>query len=74
LNTTFCSERRHFFQGNKVFKMMCDSCAFERGLAEGNPHPGKCVTKGTVEGVQVGCFPDLYTALAGNPPDHVITH
>jgi hypothetical protein len=23
--------------------------------------------------VQVGCFPDLYGALAGAPPDHVIT-
>lgn len=56
-----------------ILLMMCDSCALERGLAEGNPHPGKCVTKGTVEGVQVGCFPDLYAALAGNPPDHIIT-
>jgi hypothetical protein len=27
----------------------------------------------TVEGVQVGCFPDLYAALAGNPPDQVIS-
>ena len=26
-----------------------------------------------VDGVTVGCFPDLYGALAGNPPDHVIT-
>lgn len=56
-----------------ILLMMCDSCALERGLAEGTPHPGKCITKGTVEGVQVGCFPDLYAALAGNPPDHVIT-
>jgi hypothetical protein len=23
--------------------------------------------------VRVGCFPDLYEALAGDPPDHVIT-
>jgi hypothetical protein len=23
--------------------------------------------------VKVGCFPDLYGALAGAPPDHVIT-
>jgi hypothetical protein len=30
-------------------------------------------TKGTVEGVAVGCFPDLYAALAGSPPDHIIT-
>ncbi len=28
---------------------------------------------GTVAGVKVGCFPDLYTALAGNAPDQVIT-
>jgi hypothetical protein len=28
---------------------------------------------GTVEGVQVGCFPHLYHALSKNPPDHVIT-
>jgi hypothetical protein len=27
----------------------------------------------TVAGVQVGCFPDLYAALATNPPDQVIT-
>ena len=29
---------------------------------------------GVVDGVQVGCFPDLYAALAGNPPDQVITN
>ncbi len=56
-----------------ILLMMCDSCALERGLAEGAPHPGKCVTRGTVEGVQVGCFPDLYAALASNPPDYIIT-
>jgi sulfur relay (sulfurtransferase) complex TusBCD TusD component (DsrE family) len=51
--------------------MMCDQCALERGLAEGEP--GDCRVKDTVAGVQVGCFPDLYGALAGAPPDHVIT-
>jgi sulfur relay (sulfurtransferase) complex TusBCD TusD component (DsrE family) len=51
--------------------MLCDQCALERGLAEGEP--GDCRVKDTVEGVQVGCFPDLYAALAGNPPDQVIT-
>jgi hypothetical protein len=51
--------------------MMCDQCAIERGLAEGEP--GDCRVTGTVEGVEVGCFPDLYGALAGAPPDHVIT-
>ena len=56
-----------------ILLMMCDSCALERGLAEGSPFPGKSQTKDTVEGVQVGCFPDLYQALASNPPDQVIT-
>jgi hypothetical protein len=65
--------------------MMCDMCALERNLAEGAPRwcdpatgqgrqtPAECRTKDTVEGVQVGCFPDLYAALAGSPPDQVIT-
>jgi hypothetical protein len=64
--------------------MICDMCALERGLAEGEPRwcdsngqgrktPGECRTKDTVAGVQVGCFPDRYNALAGNPPDQVIT-
>ncbi len=51
--------------------MLCDQCAIERGLAEGEPLAATPV--GTVEGVTVGCFPDLYGALAGNPPDQVIT-
>jgi hypothetical protein len=54
-----------------ILLMLCDQCALERGLAEGTP--GDCTTVNTVPGVAVGCFPDLYVALAGNPPDHVIT-
>lgn len=64
--------------------MMCDMCALERGVAEGQPRwcdtegrgltkPADCRVKDTVTGVQVGCFPDLYAALAGNPPDQVIS-
>jgi sulfur relay (sulfurtransferase) complex TusBCD TusD component (DsrE family) len=64
--------------------MMCDMCALERGVAEGEPRwcdatgrgrrePAECRVRNTVAGVQVGCFPDLYAALAGNPPDQVIT-
>jgi hypothetical protein len=56
----------------------------ERNLAEGEPRwctpdgigrtePVEINTVNTVEGVQVGCFPDLYAALIGNPPDQVIT-
>ncbi len=54
-----------------ILLMLCDQCALERGLAEGGPRAATAV--GTVDGVQVGCFPDLYAALSGNPPDQVIT-
>ncbi len=64
--------------------MICDMCALERGLAEGEPRwcdengqgrsePGECRVKDTVARVEVGCFPDLYSARAANPPDQVIT-
>jgi len=58
-------------QEQGILLMMCDQCALERGLAEGEV--GTCTPTGTVAGVHVGCFPDLYAALAGNPPDQVIT-
>jgi hypothetical protein len=58
---------------NNILLMMCDNCAVERGLAQGGTWPEKCVATGTVAGVLVGCFPDLYAALAGNPPDQIIT-
>jgi hypothetical protein len=54
-----------------ILLMMCDQCAIERGLAEGEP--GNCRPSGTVSGVHVGCFPDLYGALAPNMPDQIIT-
>ena len=67
-----------------ILLMMCDLCALSRNLAEGAPcwvapdgsgikEPARCVPVDTVEGVQVGCFPNLYSALSGNPPDHIIT-
>ena len=67
-----------------ILLMMCDMCALFRNLAEGVPRwsspdasgiteTARCVTVDTVEGVQVGCFPDLYSALAENAPDHIIT-
>ena len=58
-------------QEQGILLMMCDQCALERGLAVGDV--GACRVTGTVLGVQVGCFPDLYAALADNPPDHIIT-
>jgi sulfur relay (sulfurtransferase) complex TusBCD TusD component (DsrE family) len=54
-----------------ILLMMCDQCALERGLAIGEA--GDCSVTGVVDGVTVGCFPDLYGALSGNPPDQVIS-
>jgi sulfur relay (sulfurtransferase) complex TusBCD TusD component (DsrE family) len=56
---------------NGMLLMLCDQCALERELAEGEKRNARPV--GTVEGVEVGCFPDLYAALSANPPDQVIT-
>jgi hypothetical protein len=42
--------------------MGCDQCCFERAIADK-----------LVEGAAIGCFPNLYTALSGNMPDHIIT-
>ena len=59
-----------------ILLMICDQCAVRRGLAEGTLEQcgrGEVTAKGTVAGVQAGCFPQLYEALAPNPPDFVIT-
>ena len=65
--------------------MACDMCALERNLAEGEPRwcdpatgkgraeAAECAPVDMVDGAQVGCFPDLYAALAGSPPDQVIS-
>ena len=56
--------------------MICDQCAVRRNLAEGTLEQcgsGDVKPKGLAEGVHVGCFPQLYTALSGNMPDQVIT-
>lgn len=42
--------------------MGCDKCCYEREIADK-----------LVEGAVIGCFPNLYAALAGNLPDQVIT-
>jgi len=59
-----------------ILLMMCDQCAVRRGLAEGSFEQcgkGEVTAIGTVSGVLAGCFPQLYEALGGNPPDQVIT-
>ncbi len=42
--------------------MACDQCAWEREIADQ-----------LVDGATIGCFPNLYSALSGNMPDHIIT-
>ena len=59
-----------------ILLMACDQCALRRNLAEGEFSQcgtGEVKPKDVVNGVHVGCFPQLYTALSGNPPDQVIT-
>ena len=59
-----------------ILLMVCDQCAVRRGLADGEFSQcgtGEVRAKGFVEGVVAGCFPQLYAALGGNPPDQVIT-
>ena len=56
------------FSGPKIWPRSPNSAPRATGVA------GACnIVQGMVEGVAVGCFPDLYAALAGNPPDQVIT-
>ncbi len=66
----------HIAREQGILLMVCDQCAVRRNLAEGNFEQcgkGQVKVKGMVEGVVAGCFPQLYAALAGNPPDYVIT-
>ena len=59
-----------------ILLIMCGQCAVRRNLAEGTLEQcgvGEVTTKGAVEGVTAGCFPQLYSALGGNPHDQVIT-
>jgi DsrE/DsrF-like family len=59
-----------------ILLMVCDQCAVRRNMAEGSFDQcgtGSVRAKGFVDGVVAGCFPQLYGALGGNPPDQVIT-
>ena len=59
-----------------ILLMICDQCAVRRNMADGEFSQcgtGEVTAKGTVKGVVAGCFPQLYGALAGAAPDHVIT-
>jgi hypothetical protein len=63
-------------KAQNILLMVCDQCAVRRSLAEGTFEQcgsGQVKAKGLVDGVVAGCFPQLYGALAGAPPDFVIT-
>ena len=45
-----------------ILLMGCDQCCYERNIADK-----------LIEGVSIGCFPNLYEALSKNMPDQVIT-
>ena len=49
-------------QQKGILLMGCDQCCYEREIADQ-----------LLEGVPIGCFPDLYRALSGNMPDQIIT-
>ena len=59
-----------------ILLMVCDQCAVRRNLADGTFEQcgtGQVTAKGLVDGVVAGCFPQLYAALAGGPPNYVIS-
>ena len=53
---------RNVAKSRGMLLMGCDQCCYEREIADK-----------LIEGASIGCFPDLYKALAGNMPDQVIT-
>lgn len=53
---------RKVAESQNILLMGCDQCCYEREIADR-----------LMPGVPIGCFPDLYGALAGNMPDQIIT-
>ena len=49
-------------QGKVKLLMVCDQCAYER-----------VIDKQLIDGARIGCFPDVYAALAPAGVDQVIT-
>ncbi len=59
-----------------ILLMVCDQCAVRRDLAEGTFEQcglGQVKPRGLVAGVETGCFPQLYDALAGAGDVQVIS-
>ena len=53
---------RKVAEDQNILLMGCDQCCYEREIADR-----------LMPGVPIGCFPDLYGALAGNMPDQIVT-
>lgn len=53
---------RKVAESQNILLMGCDQCCYEREIADR-----------LMPGIPIGCFPDLYGALAGNMPDQIIT-
>ena len=81
---TFCMRKEDPIDGRvskitkekEILLMLCDQFAVRRNLAKGTFEQcgtGEVEPKDTVDGVQVGCFPQLHKTLSGNVPDQVIT-
>ncbi|MBU0662268.1 sulfur reduction protein DsrE [Candidatus Micrarchaeota archaeon] len=58
----FGEKLNKFAEGGKMLLMGCDQCCFQRELADK-----------LVSNAKIGCFPDLYGALAEAGIDQVIT-
>ena len=59
-----------------ILLMLCDQCALKRNLAVGELHQcgtGEVTPKDVVDGVKVGCIPQLYSALSPANPAQVNT-
>ena len=59
-----------------ILLMIYDACAIRRNMAKGSLEQcgtGLVTPLDVVDGVQVGCFPQLYESLAQNPPNQIIT-
>ena len=60
----------------EILLIICDQFSVRRNLTKltfERCTTGEVEPKDTVEGFQVGCFPQIYTSLSGNVPDQVIT-
>jgi hypothetical protein len=63
-------------KAHNILLMACDQCAVRRGYAIGDFSQcgkGQVQPKGLIEGVQLGCFPQLYQALGGLTDVQIIT-